>query len=85
MYKIILRKRIREKNKMRIKALAAIALAAMVINATGCAQNGDSGKTESGQSAAEQTVKEDNSKGRKLKVIVSALTPCSPCGPFVNI
>ena len=33
---------------MRIKALAAIALAAMVINATGCAQNGDSGKTESG-------------------------------------
>lgn len=63
MYKIILRKRIREKNKMRIKALAAIALAAMVINATGCAQNGDSGKTESGQSAAEQTVKEDNSTG----------------------
>ena len=62
MYKIILRKRIREK-KMRIKALAAIALAAMVINATGCAQNGDSGKTESGQSAAEQTVKEDNSTG----------------------
>ncbi|RRJ15577.1 sugar ABC transporter substrate-binding protein [Lachnoanaerobaculum orale] len=48
---------------MRIKALAAIALAAMVINATGCAQNGDSGKTESGQSAAEQTVKEDNSTG----------------------
>ena len=46
---------------MRIKALAAIALAAMVINATGCAQNGDSGKTESGQSAAEQTVKEYNS------------------------
>ena len=64
MYKIILRKRIREKNKMRIKALAAIALAAMVINATGCAQNGDSGKTESGQSAAEQTVKEDNSTGK---------------------
>jgi two-component sensor histidine kinase/response regulator len=63
LYKIILRKRIREKNKMRIKALAAIALAAMVINATGCAQNGDSGKTESGQSAAEQTVKEDNSTG----------------------
>ena len=48
---------------MRIKALAAIALAAMVINATGCAQNGDSGKTESGQSAVEQTVKEDNSTG----------------------
>lgn len=48
---------------MRIKALAAIALAAMVINATGCVQNGDSGKTESGQSAAEQTVKEDNSTG----------------------
>ena len=48
---------------MRIKALAAIALAAMVINVTGCAQNGDSGKTESGQSAAEQTVKEDNSTG----------------------
>ena len=48
---------------MRIKALAAIALAAMVINATGCAQNGDSGKTESGQSAAEQTVKEGNSTG----------------------
>jgi two-component sensor histidine kinase/response regulator len=63
LYKIILRKRIREKNKMRIKALAAIALAAMVINATGCVQNGDSGKTESGQSAAEQTVKEDNSTG----------------------
>ena len=62
MYKIILRKRIREK-KMRIKALAAIALAAMVINTTGCAQNGDSGKTESGQSAAEQIVKEDNSTG----------------------
>ena len=49
---------------MRIKALAAIALAAMVINVTGCAQNGDSGKTESGQSAAEQTVKEDNSTGK---------------------
>lgn len=64
MYKIIVRKRIREKNKMRIKALAAIALAAMVINVTGCAQNGDSGKTESGQSAAEQTVKEDNSTGK---------------------
>ena len=48
---------------MRIKALAAIALAAMVINTTGCAQNGDSGKTESGQSAAEQIVKEDNSTG----------------------
>ena len=48
---------------MRIKALAAIALAAMVINATGCEQNGDSGKTESGQSAAEQTVKENNSTG----------------------
>jgi len=64
LYKIIVRKRIREKNKMRIKALAAIALAAMVINVTGCAQNGDSGKTESGQSAAEQTVKEDNSTGK---------------------
>lgn len=45
---------------MRIKALTAIALAAMVLNATGCAQGGDSSKTEAGQSAAEQTVKDES-------------------------
>lgn len=45
---------------MRIKALTAIALVAMVLNATGCAQGGDSSKTEAGQSAAEQTVKDES-------------------------
>ena len=45
---------------MRIKALTAIALAAMVLNATRCAQGGDSSKTEAGQSAAEQTVKDES-------------------------
>ena len=45
---------------MRIKALTAIALAAMVLNATGCAQGGDSSKTEAGQSAAEPTVKDES-------------------------
>ena len=42
---------------MRIKALAAIALAAMVINATGCAQTGDSSKTEAGQSSQSRQLK----------------------------
>lgn len=46
---------------MRIKAFTAIALAAMVLNVAGCSQTGDSSKTETGQSSAEQTVKENTS------------------------
>jgi len=65
LYKIILRKRIREKNKMRIKALAAIALAAMVINATGCAQKTEEKKEENKSGDNKITLTYDQLRSRE--------------------